>query len=442
MKKIFFLYASLLLIPSLTFSQEDIKLSYNSKEHRIEKPNKIIRKGIPYKIKIDGINTATMKFSVTAKDKELVSPIPEVLKPILLDVDAAMSLYKSTTGDVENTVYTDHEKLYNAATQILDDLKILEEKAKALNKAIRVKGVDVSQTKMLASTCLSDLEELILKPKTEKIKNSPKSKNAYKEVYNYLIQGIQNISSTRQFMESRMNFRFTATDAISEKFIQLHANLVALENQIKIKKYEDYLKFIKNAEDAKPNKIFEKVYYSRKDLLEAEVVMLDAFSKDTLLKETIDIYTEGGGIRLRFSTGFFYNDIVEKSYYLTERDETTKAVLPEKSPDFDIAVGALAHIGWKFSSHTDIALNMGLALSPLDGKTRYLLGGGILIGKKRELGLNIGAAISRIDKLSGSVTKSGNELFVPIAVEAVPTTKQNEWGLFFGVTYNFKNTKK
>ena len=88
---------------------------------------------------------------------------------------------------------------------------------------------------------------------------------------------------------------------------------------------------------------------------------------------------------LSFSSGIFYNRVLEGQYYL---DDGTIKEEPE-SPSFDVSPGAMVNFSWKCSHFTQVGLSVGASVSPFDGKTRYMVGPNVIFGKYRGIQIQI-----------------------------------------------------
>lgn len=532
MKSIFLF--SLLFFSYLAVAQVDtLTIEFDNKRNVIKNPTRTIKKGKLYGIKLKGINTAYMDITIKGAEKELISPIPEFLIPIIPGVNTSLGNNKSLD---ENTILQSippnpYSHLFAAARAYVKPLKETQKysidiykkhqkneidvKTIAVEKTIRllkefdvpiitletytlskskydsiiensIENLDfqklVVPIKLKINTLFNVVPGLTLETYPAQVANNDSQilealKNLdiqnvtedvsiklaeFLDIYaikldvyeqgktmfdakliEVVTQAIGQIKSTRIFFEGELNNGMkSAEDIRDSKITDLHANLSQLESKFKLEVYSRYLNLILSSQNFKNEKSFPKTYFSSEDVLETSITILNTYTKDTLYNNKIDFYTRSGGFRLNFSTGFFYNDIVEKSYSLRKRDSVSNSVLEERADDFDISIGGLAHLTYKFSSFTDIGANIGVSVSPLDGNTRYLLGLGILVGKKNKLGITAGSVISRINTLASSVQTDGRSSFVPIAVTSVPLTKNNEWGFYFGITYNLLRSKK
>jgi len=442
---------SFLLIGITLFSygQNDstLTLVFDKKKKTIKAQKRTLEQGKLYTLRVDGVNTSYMKLNISSLEKELVTPIPEILKPILPGITASKTFNQSVDSItlVEGLRNNEYVKLYANVRGNLLFLENLKKYSTNIYKSlVEEKIADSLIQKTSLQNTITMIKEFGIEEELDKDKYI-KNKSEYDaKLREAIVQSIVQFSSARKFIEGKITTGFeTAQSTRENQLVQLHASLTQLESRIKVEEYLKYYSLLIKAQKIETFQIWPTKLFSNKDVLETSISIVNTFSKDTIYNNKIDFYTRGGGgLRLNFSTGFIYNNVVEKSYFLQQRDSLTKSVNVEESDDFDISIGGLAHLTYKFSSHTDIGLNIGLSVSPLDGNTRYLLGGGFLFGKKNKIGLTAGAVVSRINKLSGAVQQDGQGNFVPTALTAVPVSKQNEWGFYFGLTYNILRNKK
>jgi len=85
---------------------------------------------------------------------------------------------------------------------------------------------------------------------------------------------------------------------------------------------------------------------------------------------------------------------------------------------------------------------MGAAVSPIDGKTRFLFGVSSIFGRRNQLAINGGATVAKIKVLSNSVQTVDNNIFVPAETASVPTYENLQWGFYLGVSYNLTSKKQ
>ena len=224
--------------------------------------------------------------------------------------------------------------------------------------------------------------------------------------------------------------------------LESYSQLVFLAEQVEKSDFRKYSNFIHKSQTSK-NQTNSIKFSPSKDGVDIDITLINSYVKDTLLKKPFSVYSSGG-LSFDFTTGFFYSDIVERSYFLRAReDDTTRTnVIEENTRDFDISFGALGHVSYKFASSFKAGLSMGASLSPLDGKTRYLVGGSFIFGRQNQVALNAGMSLARIKILSGSVQGDSEGIFVPASVTAVPTFERVERGFYLGITYNLTSEKK
>ena len=180
-----------------------------------------------------------------------------------------------------------------------------------------------------------------------------------------------------------------------------------------------------------------------KDNTKLTVALLNPITYDTLHSDQVDLITTDKW-QLSFSTGMFLNSLVEDKYYVsidTASDATNNTLIAEYRPNDDVALGALMHYSYRASGAFGLGLNLGAALSPFDGNTRYMVGGSFLFGRKTQAVVSVGYALSRLNVLSNQVQNLSGELLVPKTVTTVPLQKKWEDGWYVGVSYTIFKVK-
>ncbi len=447
--KTIFLYL-LLTCCTYVYSQQTsntLVLKFDKEKKTIEVPKKTIAQGELYTLKLEGINTSFMKVDISAIEKELVTPIPEVLKPILPGITTSLTFNKSinSISSAKGLMDNDYSKIYSIVRASLKPLENLKFHSSEIYKRLNDKEISNENIQKYAFDIATKLiKEFVIDTLINEIRYKDSINEYNGKLREAISQGILQFGSARKFLEGKLTTGFETAESTREnQLVELHASLSQLESRLKLDEYLKYYTLLINAQKIETFKIWPSKFSSSKDVLETSVSIINTFTNDTIYNNKLDFYTRGGGgLRLNFSTGFFYSNLIEKSYYLKERNSSTKSVLEEKSNNFDVSIGGLAHLTYKFSSYTDIGLNLGISVSPLDGKTRYLLGGGFLVGKKDKIGLTAGATVAKLNKLSGTVQTDAQGNFVPLAITGVPLTQQNKWGFYFGISYNVLRSKK
>src|SRR5690606_24363803 len=138
----------------------------------------------------------------------------------------------------------------------------------------------------------------------------------------------------------------------------------------------------------------------------------------------------------------FLNTLYQKEFFLAPRNDEVNGVLEESKFRGDLAVGALAHLTYRF--HPDLRMGpaIGASISPFAGKVRYLLGISGFVRKQKIVGVSTGLAIGQVNVLSGSVVRDGYGPYLPENVNKIPTFTRTSVGFYVGLTYNFTRYKK
>ncbi|WKX74779.1 hypothetical protein [Zobellia laminariae] len=264
----------------------------------------------------------------------------------------------------------------------------------------------------------------------------------YDLLRNSVAQSYHYIQSAKHYYKTLIeNSDLTIDSSVANELIIYASYLEVLSEAIDLETSLRYFDFLVGSTE-KNYEQFPELLKASKDVMEAKITLINTFTNDTILSKKIDFFIKKGGFKFDFSTGFFYNNIREKSYYLEDSGDGRNQILEENGNNFDIAIGALAHFSYQFKAGIRGGLNAGAAVSPLDGITRYLFGAGVLIGREQLIGINVGASLARIDVLSNSVESENGNLYVPAEFTSAPTYKKSEWGIYFGLTYNLTRERK
>lgn len=225
--------------------------------------------------------------------------------------------------------------------------------------------------------------------------------------------------------------------------VKFYSGIIGISNDLKKNDYQMFIDYIKKSRNAE-NIVQSKTFKGSKDLVELNIILVDSFTKDTLTNDTKTIYTAGWKTRgLSFSTGFFYTEMLsDKPYFLLARPDESMLVLPGRQLAWDVSIGGLGHFYWKVSPCTRIGPSVGISISPFDGKSRYLLGGSVLLGREKMVGINIGWAFAKVKELSSVVLMDEEGMYLPKGSTAVPTIDRINNSFYFGLTYNLASTRK
>lgn len=326
-----------------------------------------------YIIKLVGVNPAHHSLKVEAKSFELLSPQPEAFKNILFlpsslpPIDFTYSLFQKSTSDSSFRISL-QEKIQN--------LKLIKDIADKLHK-----NTDSVPKTTLAAEAADEACAIYKSISIDKLNES--------------------VAMDINFINSSVNY----LSALLEKNTYPEpsdAELLALSqscaSKLKTTNYLDYASYIMESQKTgnTKNYLLSKKFEPQKDLSEIRVILIDQYTKDTLFNENKTFYNRGGW-GLSFSTGFFFNNnLNDESYYLKKRADGNQAILKEDKSNYDIAIGAFAHVYYKFSAFTRLGPGLGIAVSPFDGKTRYMFGISALLGKEKMMGVSTGIAWARL----------------------------------------------
>lgn len=424
--------ASIIVIANFhyCYSQDTIDLRYDSKKkHFIENTESIkFKYGKTYQLRILNVNTSFIDSKIESKSYILSSSTPEILKPILPGISDEASVLEGFTKEDSlnlkgqlNEVYLETVRKYNNLKELKSNsdalykwnlLKIESKKADSI-KADSIKKIVLA---IFAVDSLSDLKR--------KVNLSVKYVEIANELFKSKMEGID------------------IDKIIKNKIIDNYAEISHILEVIKSDNYLKYVNFIEKSLASKDN-IMSKPFKAEKDLVDLNITLIDTYKPDTLYNSFVSFYTSGN-LSFDFSTGFFYNNLYEESYYLEKRetDSLVNNVLKNDNCMFDVSFGALGHFSYKIKNNIKIGVSTGAAISPIDGKTRYLVGGSLLFGRKKQIGINGGWIFAKMKVLSNKVKSDELGKFVDIDVESVPTYDKTESGFYFGITYNLTSKKK
>lgn len=411
-----------------TYSQEIINLHFDyQKKEFTSKTEKIkFKAGKTYQVIIYNVNTAIISSELKPDSYHLSSPTPEILIPFYQEIDEASD---AITRDISESTSPKNplDEIFIQAIKDYNNLRTLKIKSDSLYKSI---------------------SDSLYKPgKIHQNNNSLKAYSAKNEVFK--VFDVDTLPDLKRQVNITISYIEIANDIFKSKMkgisidndlVEKSAEMLYISNTIKSGNYLGYVNFIENA--LNPDTIIiSEPFRAEKDIVELKITLIDSYKSDTLYNSSIPFYTRGN-LSFGFSTGFFYNNSREDSYYLEERDASKNNILKNDNPSFDVSFGALGHLSYKLTSFTKLGVSMGVALSPLDGKTRYLIGGSILFGREKQVGINGGLVLAKLETLSNSVKNDAYGDYVPAATTYVPTYSTIKSGFYFGITYNLNLQKK
>lgn len=217
-----------------------------------------------------------------------------------------------------------------------------------------------------------------------------------------------------------------------------------VKNKIKI---TERLPILQNLANPKKVQTTESFYYTKNaDAARINVALTNKYApKDTVFIQKIDAPI-CKGMDIDFSTGFLYNSLWERNYFLDNEitmnsqgeTDTTRVIKREDGFEGDITFGALVNFSFRrcWARHGP-SLGYGIGLT--DGKSRYFLGWHALFLEKQSLGISAGLVWSKVKSLSETVSDDGRNPNnpVPQSLSSVPTFEKMKTGYYIGVVWNF-----
>ncbi|WP_281541348.1 hypothetical protein [Maribacter aestuarii] len=432
----------------LVYDKDKKQLKLNKENDDNEEPkfqrSLELKKGKIYQVFIKGLNTAVINSKIEFKPFVFSSKTPEIIKPIFIGITESGELEsKSSTMDEGKDSDPDYntikylKAIYKGALDNYTSLVFLKKKSDSLyNETI------YSSENGIAKNMYKNVLE-----KFGVLKEADGDSLNYKLIKeNDYLESLNNkIIEYQKYIESSKSLFYSYLEKLKQPnsdILEPYSQLVFLAEEMGKKDFRKYSNFIHKSQTSE-NKTKSIKFSPSKDGVDIDITLINTYVNDTLFKKPFSVYSSGG-LSFDFTTGFFYSDLVERSYFLMGRegDTTRTNIIEEDTRDFDVSFGALGHVSYKFASSFKAGLSMGATLSPLDGKTRYLIGGSFIFGRKNQVALNVGMSLAKIKILSGSVDMDSEGLFVPASVTAIPTFEKIERGFYLGATYNLSVTKK
>lgn len=391
-----------------------------------------------YRISFSGINPAHHIIKVTAKSFELQSPQPEAFKDILF-----------LSNSLPPTGLSKLKKIFppeSSSDKGAYDLEIDRYKSEIADykEELRRKMEKLNKLKEIADELHKVTDE---SPNEEKAKNAESqlletySKKSLPEVLETVGSDIHYINSSVTYLQAYLS----NIDVINTEVASL---LTLAQYQVDALKSRNYLEFLnyiiasRNIKNYKVNYICSEPFETKKDLTEVRVILIDRYSKDTLYNNNRTFYNKGGW-GIGFSTGFFYtHKLTDDSYYLQKREDGNMGIKEEDKWHSDLSIGAFTHFYYKIDKMWRIGPGLGITVSPLDAKPRYLLGLSALFGKEKMVGISAGMAWAKVKQISASVKSDKDGLYLAPDATAVPTFDKVRNNFFIGITYNLVSTRK
>ncbi|MBC3758848.1 hypothetical protein H7U19_10565 [Hyunsoonleella sp. SJ7] len=419
-----------------SLSQEELKFTYDSITKKLETPKIELKHNSEYKVLISGLNSAIYKSDIKIKSFIINSKTPETVKIIFPGISENSDVIGFSQLQFDESLFVGLDSLKLAELELIYN-KLNRLFSEAERKFIALNNIKIQSDKLYKATlnqsnseasidALDDVKSQFGIPSTDPTTNLKSEILLYKSY----------IGKTEEIFKIWLEKLYVIDERIAERYAKLSSWKALSENE----NYNKYLSFIDKSIKAMDN-LEPKTFKSKRDGVDINIKLINSYTNDTVYTKVFDYYSKGK-LSFDFSSGFFYSNEVEQSYYLEKRDSLKNDILNEPKRDFDISFGALGHLSYKFSSDFKAGISMGASLSPLDGKTRYLLGLSAIFGKRNQLAINSGVSFVKLKILSDSVSNDEVGNYVDSSVTAVPTYEKVKSGFFIGISYNLTAKKK
>lgn len=424
----------LLLLHTCThiYSQKPVVMEYSDKGLAFESRKPKLKMDSTYILRIKKVNPAHVKVKIEAKSFEIHTPTPTVLTP-LLQVPGSLQLGSLGRGESSphpfNRDYSgsDPIKMYRQELEISID-KLAEIKRISDNLYISTKEAPDSS---LAAEALKKATRLY----ESHVPGSPRTKKPLLESVGL---DISKVLYSHAYLDAYIKQLRTFNSEIAD----LYAFSLYWNSFLTKTNFLEYPAYIQTSTSYKAGEVSSKPFKAEKDLTELRIILVDTYKKDTLYnaKNTLHHYNSIG---LSFSTGFFYtNGLSDQLFYIEEPENGIRRVRTEDEQKFDISIGAFGHLYYRASPSLRAGPGLGLSVSPFDGKTRYMIGGGILVGTEKMIALTAGLAWGKVKQLSAKVSKDDSGYFLANDVEEVPVFDKIKRSFYIGLTYNLASTRQ
>lgn len=395
------------------FSQERIELRFDPGEGRVEASRLKVRHGHVHTLDLTGINSAHTALSWELGSYEFVSPIPEMLVPLIPGFvdDAVFGFPESEKGE--------RERPYRQALRSFNALERLRVQGDSLFRATQY-SPDTALAKAMGDRLLEELQlgsfdRLALE-----------------------------IERTRYYMEALLQAYGVQVESLgpgdpqAQALLLEYADLKRMRDRLATGDHAKALDFMLRSRTATSH-LSLGGFRAEKDVVDLQLQVLDTYTGETPYRGTVSFVTYGH-FSFDFSTGLFLSDVVERRYYRVPGAGDTDRILREDTDPIDISMGALAHLLYKVSPTFGAGLALGASLSPLDGHLRYLMGPSFMLGGQKLFSLGFGLSLARMDRLSPGVARDTEGPYLPKG-EPIRTLKKMEAGFFAGISYNLSRKR-
>lgn len=413
-------YLSVLFIIILTpwwlQGQKEIQVSYDHLLSKIDLVDSIdLVAGEDYQLRVENVNSAYIQDHTTSRSFRYISPIPEVLEPVLPGISG------SDVFDHFEIRPSGQREFFLKSLRFFNELEVIRSVSDDLYARTRFQpDPELANEKLHLIQSTFDTTDL----------QYIAAQAEYFQDYILASEAIYNTNINK----------VTLMTPDADIVIRERARLSRMAEKIRSIDFAFLLESIARSTVAH-DFILSDVFSARKDVVEVRLALYDSYLEDTIYTGYLDFRTQQNW-SFDFSTGIFYTNLYEKDYYLASRTEEINDVLQESEFKGDFSVGALAQLSYKFKPDFRMGPALGASISPFDGNIRFLLGLGALVGEKQIIGLSAGISFGQMEVLSGSIERDGFGPHLPENVNRIPTFTKTRAGIFLGITYNFMRTKK
>ncbi len=421
----------LFFLPLLTFPLSlhcQTELNYDYEEKKIE--TKGVSSDKTSTLSIQTKNSSKLLLSVKTENQSFQLSTPDILKPLFIIPPGEAIL-----SDIDKDVFLENLNFISqtGTTLYLDTSDVLIFRAKAIESFHEI-------LKRYSK------DPLIIKLDIKRLGYEySKFIDINRLDSDYILDRIL-IQTLKQIIEKEYNFissEHTALREITKTFFG--KDLLVRYNNIHNSNYQNSLNsfsFIISALESN-TLIISDSFKATKDILKIQTSFRHPITKDTLRKENFELIVTKK-FQLSFSGGIFYNRMSQSKFYIESNSDTLSGynfLRPENNLNADFSFGALGHISYRFNACLGLGLNLGAALSPYDLVTRYMVGGSILLGGKKQIVISGGLALAKMDDLSNQIIRKDNEILISKTLNSVPTQPKWHNSMYVGLSYNIFKTK-
>lgn len=371
--------------------------------------------GENYQLKIYNVNPAYIHDHTWVRSFRYISPIPEILEPILPGISG------SDIFDHFDIRPTGQREFFLKSLRYFNELEVIRSASDELYSRTRYYPDPIYAHEVL-----------------QRIHATFDTTNM-QYIVGHVAYYVDYIIASEKIYANNIE-KVTLMTPDADVVIREKSRLSRIAKKVESIDYIHLLEYIVQSTMAEEF-LLTDVFKAEKDITEVRLALYDSYAKDTIFTGTINFDTHRQW-SFDFSTGLFYTNLYEKNFYLAARNDEVNDILEEGEFKGDMSVGAMAHLTYKIKPNFRLGPAVGASLSPFDGKIRYLLGFGALIGREKVFGINAGVSIGQVEVLSRAVGYDGFGPYLPLNESKIPTYKKTTAGMFLGVTYNFTRQKK